>query len=109
MENSTNIFKILFVVLIFYILWAISLNFGGIERLGEVIIWFLSFIFIYLPVFLISALVHEFKKPKEDTNSKLDEKFEDYADRRIDEIERALMEYRKEQCDNKSFDRDGIT
>ena len=101
MEKSINIFKILFVILIFYILWGISLNFGDIGRLLELGIWLSSFFFIYIPFFLISVLIYK-KNPKdsdfknnEKFESSTDEKFEDYANRRTREIEEALKQYKK--------------
>ncbi|WP_345986461.1 hypothetical protein WCX49_04880 [Sulfurimonas sp. HSL-1656] len=94
MKSSIDISKVLFAVFIFYILWGISFQFGGRDRLPELIICLLSFIFIFIPVLLVAMLVPKQQKPK-DSNATTNERFEDYADRRIHEIEEALKQNSK--------------
>lgn len=65
MNKSTNVFRVFFVILLCYIIWGISLSFGDVGRLMELGVWLFSFIFIYIPFFLIAVLLYKTEEPTE--------------------------------------------
>ncbi len=75
-------------------LWGFSFNFADMDRLLEFIIWLLSLVFIVIPFFLISLLVQKKVKLK-DSDIRTKETLEDYVDKRSQEIEEALSQYKK--------------
>ena len=96
MEISNKTINITSAIIIIYVIWAISFIFGDIDRLPELEIWLFSLIVFVVPFLLYLIIVnkdpektHSEKEPKE-TISATNEKFEDYADRRVREIEEAL-------------------